>query len=94
MATEDFPVERIHSIALASALLWLAVTVCAHVFMLLVWRGYAQLPTRDKLNFCNRIASAAHVRDDILPGVAAVLPGVFCSTCRDALLSVGRPTAC
>lgn len=69
MVTADFPVERVHAVAAVSAATWAAVCVAAHFATPRLWRGYEGLPRRKRLAWCNRIASALHVRHhDALPG--------------------------
>lgn len=67
MATEEFPVERIHNIALASAILWLTVTIATHFCTPLLWPGYSKLQAKDKLNYSNRVTSALHVSALLIP---------------------------
>ena len=62
MVTSDFPLERVHGVALASAATWAAVCATAHCATPCLWRGYTRLPVRKRLAWCNRIASALHVR--------------------------------
>lgn len=66
MGTSDFPIERIHSIALASALLWTAVNFVVHFGTPVVWPRYRRVSVKNKLGWCNRIVSAAHVRCSLL----------------------------
>ena len=51
----------IHTLAACSCGTWVAVAVGAHLLTPLTWHGYRQLKCKDKLAWCNRIASASHV---------------------------------
>lgn len=70
MVTADFPLERVHAVAAASAATWAAVCAAAHFATpRLFWRGYARLSHCKRLAWCNRVASALHVRHhDAWPG--------------------------
>lgn len=61
MVTADFPLERVHALAAASAAVWASVCVAAHLVTPQLWAGYQTLSARERLAWCNRIASALHV---------------------------------
>ena len=62
MVTADFPLERVNAVAAASAVTWAGVCAATHFATPCLWRGYGNLPRRKRLAWCNRIASALHVR--------------------------------
>ncbi|KAK9828043.1 hypothetical protein WJX81_004344 [Elliptochloris bilobata] len=77
MVTADFPLERVHAVALASAAVWAGVCAAAHFITLRLWPGYLRLAGNERLAWCNRIASALH---------AAVLVCAQARTLRDPIL--------
>ncbi len=66
MVSAAFPAARIHAIACTSAAVWAGACACAHAATPRLWPGYSRLSARERLAWCNRIASGLHVRGPVV----------------------------
>ncbi|KAK9825228.1 hypothetical protein WJX74_001560 [Apatococcus lobatus] len=60
MATAEYPMQLLHTIAGTSFIAWFVLPFIVHAVAARAWPAYTHLPHRVKSGFCNRIVSAAH----------------------------------